>query len=282
METEREMKIRLTAVDTVEAQVKRDVAALNQLDQAATRTASKMKQVNHADRIANKLLPGGGLGNALGGALGGGLGSTLAVGGIFAAVGGIRSLVNEAMDLDEAADGAQKRLSKLTEWTDGAVDALSYVGQAFQAVFAGLRKVAAETIGAISGLLIGAAGAIAQKIGDLTGWKRMSNAGEDLLTRSVQTLPEWMGGLGGTGEQGVAEAESKLKKAQDRRKRQRRGESGTGLAGFLVPADELAKIGLFRGGGGESLTALQKQANKNLEMIHRSLETLAPKIGEQI
>lgn len=276
------MKIRLTAVDSVEAQVKRDIAALNKLDAAATKAATKVRGMGHAERIANKALPGGGLGNAIGAALGGGLGGTLAAGGAFFALGGIRSLVNEAMDLDEAAEGAQKRLSKLTEWTDGAVDSLSYVGQAFQGVFAGLRKVAAETLGVISGLLIGTAGTIAQKIGEITGWKRMSNAGEDLLNRAVQTLPVWMGGLGGTGEQGVAEAEDKLKKAQERRKRARRSDSGSSTPGFAVPADELAKIGLFRGGGGESLTALQKQANKNLELIHRSIEDLALEIAEEI
>lgn len=285
---DREFRIRITTQDTVERQAMRDVAALNRLDAAATRAARKVREVNHADRIANKLLPGGGLGNAIGGALGGGLASTIAVGGAFAAVGGLRSLISEAMELDRTAAASAEKVAEMTKWSDSAIENLSYVGQAFQGVFAGLKKVAAESLGAIFSLFTGFAGMLAKVWGGFGFFNnRMNRAADSLLTRSFLSRPEWMGGLGGSGEQGVAAGEERLKKArEDREKRRTRSRSGRSgdspTEGLFVAADELAKIGLFRGGGGESMTALQKQANKNLELIHRSIEDLAPNLAKEL
>lgn len=285
---DREFRIRITAQDTVERQALRDVAALNKLDAAAARTSARMRAV---DRIANKALPGGGLGNAIGGALGGGLGATLAVGGAFAAVGGLRSLITEAMELDRTAAASAEQVKEMTRWSDSAIESLSYVGQAFQGTFAGLKKIAAETLGGIMSLLTGVAGIVAKVLGGFGFFdNRMNRAADSLITRSILSRPEWMGGLGGSGEQAVKEAEERLKKRREERDKQR-GRGGRSAAGgsdpmapgLFVAGDELAKIGLFRGGsGGESMTDLQKKTNENLKSLERGIRDLAPRIAREL
>lgn len=231
------------------------------------------------DRVIGKAMPGGGLGNAIGGALGGGLLASLGVGLAFAAFGAIKSSIGSAQTRDLASQAEMKQIERTLEVSKGSTEALAKLGNAIETLGLIAQKVLGEVLGKLSGGFQVAAGLVASGIGGVTGWNKMSAAGDSLLTSGVASF------MGGTGESDVVAAEARLDKAKKARKeRQTRGEGPSApevVQGIQV--DEMARRGLFVGSSsGQSVQELLRTNNTRLGEIKDALARIPAGIAENL
>jgi hypothetical protein len=231
------------------------------------------------DRVIGKAMPGGGLGNAIGGALGGSLAASLGVGLAFAAFGAIKSSIQSAQTRDLASQAEMKQIERTLEVSKGSTEALARLGNAIETLGLIAAKVLGEVLGKLSGGFQVAAGAVASGIGRVTGWDKMSAAGDSLLTSGVASF------MGGTGDSDVVAAEARLDKAKKARKERQSRSEGMGAPEAIqgIPVDEMARRGLFVGSSsGQSVQELLRQNNTELKTMREVISRLPAGIAENL
>lgn len=162
---------------------------------------------------------GGLVGGLVGGIVGG-----ITMGLVHAIVRVVKAAVDipfKARDMTASAKAEEETIRKVFEWSEGARENVSMLANMWTAFTSLLSKTVTEA----SSLLIVATktvtGLAEMNVGKLLGrglGGALANRGETLLQQAIATAPTWLGGLGGTGESGVIEAESMLAKAQNKRK----------------------------------------------------------------
>lgn len=128
----------------------------------------------------------------------------------------INAVFSEAFERSKTAQAALDANKKVLEVSEGATEGLASVGVALGTLWAGIKKILGEIWGATANLGQGAVGMGASALGSAAkgvgltsvgNW--LSGHGERMMGESVGNRPEWMGGLGGVGAQGGAQADAK-------------------------------------------------------------------------
>lgn len=281
-------RLLLTTRNEIPAAVEKDIAALNRLEQKARTTGGGL------NRVLGKALPGGGLGNAVGAGFGGGLGATAATGAAFAAVGALRSMVQEAMEMDTNAKKTAEAMKEATRYTDSTVSALAQFGVMLEAIKRTVMSMGASTFAkninfarvaggtAIEAMLAKPENSV---LGNLIG-RIAPGLVPSISTFARDQAARGLAGLGGNdlGEQAVGRLENQLEEAQKRRDARRKVAAVPNpRAPFSPNLDEFARMGLYLGGRGSGeATQLMRDQKLQLELLNRKMSDLAPQIAANL
>lgn len=162
---------------------------------------------------------GGLVGGLVGGIVGG-----ITMGLVHAVGRMVKELVDipfRARDMTTSAKKEEEAIKKVFEWSEGARENVSMLANMWTAFTSALSKSITEVTGLAIGLVKIVSGLGEMNIGKLIGGGlggMLAKRGETLVQQAIATAPTWLGGLGGTGESGVIEAESRLAAAMDKRK----------------------------------------------------------------
>lgn len=275
-------RLLLTTRNEIPAAVEKDIAALNKLDRKAVTTGGTLrKAIGKA---------GGALG--LGGMLegGGGLGATAGIAAAFAVAAGLRSMAQEAMKADLAAQNAADAIREQYKMSDAAVASLNEVSLSGVTAISMLKSGLGELIATIvaSARYLGAAGLnLGAGIGRAMGIDMSPTEGlvDRMLTQFFTQAPAFMGGVGGDNSAGLAVANAKLAEAQKKRKEEDAKRKDVSMrAPSAVSVDEYARMGLFIGGKSTMAeqTSLMREQKRLLELVNRSVTDLAPRIADHL
>lgn len=245
------------------------------------------------DRILNKLLPGGGLGNALGGAAGGGLGSTLGIGLGFLGVQWGRQAIADAQAMDTNREANEKAVADIVRYSDATVTSLASLGNQLAIFYGILKRIVGGQLS--QGFNIarwlggGAASAVARAGSSVAGALGLSSIAsaigsvgdyaEDQSARGI------LGLMGDSSDQDVGRAMERLAEARrNPRSRRRRAARSAGRSpdGYTPAADDLARMGLFVGGGASNTETLLREQIRKLEEIRSGVRDVPKGIAENL
>lgn len=245
---------------------------------------------------------GGGRETAAGGQAGG----MIAMGGRFGAIAiatalfrGFTSMVGTATELSAAAQKANEAAREQYKWSDGTIESLASIQTTWISGTLAMKKAVGELIALVGNLYVVIRGGFAKAVGvimetigatvkQVPGLKSVGSTVQNLgkavgavgdaqIQGGVSNLPTWLGGVGGTGESGVAAAEKRLQDALAKRadvhkqKAERERQADRGFVFNNIPAalgyGQVGRAGLYAASGGTQwdLGSLQKQTLDELK-----------------